>query len=159
MLIHELGHGVAGWMQGSRDLVVVFGSHRDRCLFRVPCGPVAVEFRAGPRFFVTPPHCFFASPSPVRSPLRSLMLAAAGPAASALLYLLTATDPAGGIRDFLRFSFPVTSFPSALAFWALVGVVAPLVPMRYSSLDGFPSDGLVILLSLKRLTAGRQETA
>jgi len=157
MLVHEMGHVGVGWLEGHRDPVIRFGSPWQRVLATVRCGPVVLQFHASPAFLVTPPSYHFARPAG-DSALAELVRAAAGPAASAILFLLATPDVQQGIRDLLHFSFAVNSFRSAVAFWGAIGALLPLIPMTYRS-PRVSSDGLTVVRSLSRLLRERSKTA
>lgn len=153
-LVHEMGHVGVGLLQGYREAVIRFGSSRDRLSARVRCGPIRIEFCVGAELT---PHYVLPSSS-ADSAFHRLLRAAAGPATSALLYLLTAPDAIQGVLDLLRFSFLVNSLPSAVAFWSALGALVSLIPMRFHY-AGINSDGLTIVRSLAQiLSTGNRAT-
>lgn len=153
MLVHEMGHVMVGWLQGYRDAIIRFGSPRQRVLASVRCGPVAIQMHASPAFLFIPPSYQFGTLGN-DSALASLLRAAAGPAASAVMFLLVTPQVEQGVSELLSLSFPVYSFQTAVAFWGAMGVLIPLVPITYHS-PAVASDGLTMARSLIRLLRER----
>ena len=158
VLVHELGHGVVGWLYGWRRASVHFGVPSDwRRALSLTFLPIPIHFHLGLGLFYAPPSIWFADAERNLPPARDAMFAAGGPIATASLLAIPAvrTEAIRIVQGITELRLSADTFTGAVAAWTLFLILVPLIPKRYRSVQ-CDSDGLRIMRFLPHLIAARR---